>query len=442
MKSLCGLSYVVLTFFGAINMKRVLAFLFAVSATLWMAAPAAAWGNLNDSEEPGSVLVFPRFHTGTIATFDQGILPRTRFEVSVTCPVNFDCSGIQTVYLKAHWVCGGNASSVCQEVDFTLNTTINGTITFNPENIGPRTTDVPTPPDCPTPSADPEEGPSGYVIMWVTDASGNPLKFDGLLGDEVIVGSSLSAVAYDAIPIQANPDLQTGSAIGAVGGPLLFDGSMYQEVTGKIYGSIPYESTGRETSLILLTLDVQSNLPNFPTFVGLNFYNENEVLISSATNFTCWGKVELSELPGGSNLRSDISNPFGNKGLVTSTGALQNGSPATLLGVVEREEEFTLPVVGTVTATLSTLGGIFGGSSSCTVSSSNGVSPSCASASCTFGSFCFLPNPIPGERCLITVPTVTCDISTRVTNNLDITREWGYPFLNDSQPLATTFVPF
>jgi len=429
----------VLTLFGALNTKRVLGFMVGVLASLWMAAPAAAWGNLNDSEEPGSVLVFPRFHTGRVTTFDQGILPRTRFEVSVTCPVNFDCSGIQTVYLKAHWVCGGNASSVCQEVDFTLNTTINGTITFNPENIGPRTTDVPTPPDCPTPSADPEEGPSGYVIMWVTDAAGNPLKFDGLLGDEVISGSSLSAVAYDAIPIQANPDLLTGSAIGAVGGPLLFDGSMYQEVTGKIYGSIPYETAGsRETSLILLTLDVQSNLPNFPTFVGLNFYNENENLVSSATNFTCWGKVELSELPGGNNLTSD----FGNKGLVTSTGALQNGSPATLLGVVEREEEFTLPVLGTVTATLSTFGGIFGGSSSCTVSSSNGVSPSCASASCTFGSFCLVPDPRPMGGCLITIPTVTCDISTRVTNNLGITREWGYPFLNDSQPLATTFVPF
>jgi len=55
MKSLCGLSYVVLSFFGALNMKRVLGFLFGVVATLWMAAPAAAWGNLNDSEEPGSV---------------------------------------------------------------------------------------------------------------------------------------------------------------------------------------------------------------------------------------------------------------------------------------------------------------------------------------------------------------------------------------------------
>jgi hypothetical protein len=273
------------------------------------------------------------------------------------------------------------------------------------------------------------------LIVWVTDPSNNPIAADALLGDEVILGSSLSAVAYDAIPIQAVA--ATGTQIGTASGPLLFDGSMYKEVTGTIYGSIPYQSPERETSLILLTLDVQSNLPNTPTFVGLNFYNENENLVSTATNFTCWGKVSLDSLPGGQNLNTD----FGTKGLVKSTGAVQGSTPVTLLGVVEREEEFTLPVVGTVTATLSATGGFLGGSS-CSVSSSSGVSPSCAAASCTFGSVCFLPNPFTGGCFIGPFPTVTCDISTSVTNNLSITREWGYPFLNDSTPVPTTFVPF
>jgi hypothetical protein len=407
-----------------------------VVLTVCVAEPLAAWDptTLNDSEEPGSVLVFPRFHTGTVTTVDQGILPRTRFEISVTCPKNFDCSGVGTVFLHAHWVCGGNASNVCQEVDFNLQTTINGTITFNPQNIGPRTTDVPAPPNCPSDPAEEESG-GGYLIVWVTDPSNNPIAADALLGDEVILGSSLSAVAYDAIPIQAVA--ATGTQIGTASGPLLFDGSMYKEVTGTIYGSIPYQSPERETSLILLTLDVQSNLPNTPTFVGLNFYNENENLVSTATNFTCWGKVSLDSLPGGQNLNTD----FGTKGLVKSTGAVQGSTPVTLLGVVEREEEFTLPVVGTVTATLSATGGFLGGSS-CSVSSSSGVSPSCAAASCTFGSVCFLPNPFTGGCFIGPFPTVTCDISTSVTNNLSITREWGYPFLNDSTPVPTTFVPF
>ena len=202
-------------------MKRLLGFFFVILA-LGTARPAFAW-QLNDSEEPGSVLVFPRVHTGTV-TAPDGIFPRTRFEISVTCPQNFDCSGVGTVFLRAHWVCGGNASNVCQEVDFNLQTTINGTINFNTENIGPRTTNVPAPPNCPSDPAEEESG-GGYLIVWVTDASGNPVAGDALLGDEVFRGSSLSAQAYDAIPIQAVA--ATGTQIGVAGGPLLFDGSMY-----------------------------------------------------------------------------------------------------------------------------------------------------------------------------------------------------------------------
>ena len=172
-------------------MKRLLGFFFVILA-LGTARPAFAW-QLNDSEEPGSVLVFPRVHTGTV-TAPDGIFPRTRFEISVTCPQNFDCSGVGTVFLRAHWVCGGNASNVCQEVDFNLQTTINGTINFNTENIGPRTTNVPAPPNCPSDPAEEESG-GGYLIVWVTDASGNPVAGDALLGDEVFRGSSLSAQA-------------------------------------------------------------------------------------------------------------------------------------------------------------------------------------------------------------------------------------------------------
>ena len=111
----------------------------------------AAWGE--DSEEPGSVLVFPSVHTGRVNTADQGVLPRTRFEISVTCPPddpNFDCGSVGTVYLRAHWVCGGNATGVCAEVDFNLSTTMNGTITFNTENIGPAIT---TPRTAPVPQS-------------------------------------------------------------------------------------------------------------------------------------------------------------------------------------------------------------------------------------------------------------------------------------------------
>src|SRR2546430_12688794 len=49
-----------------------------------VSAPAAAWPGPNDSERPGSVLVFPKFRPGLFRTVPP--LPRNTFEISVTCP--------------------------------------------------------------------------------------------------------------------------------------------------------------------------------------------------------------------------------------------------------------------------------------------------------------------------------------------------------------------
>jgi hypothetical protein len=46
--------------------------------------------------------------------------------------------------------------------------------------------------------------------------------------------------------------------------------------------------------LILLTLDVRSNAPNFPTFVDLDFWNGFERRLSTFVEFVCWGEFELS----------------------------------------------------------------------------------------------------------------------------------------------------
>ncbi len=87
----CDLSHVVLPFFGALNMKRALGFLFGVLATLWMAAPATAWNN--DSSEPGSVLVFPHFSQGDPVVDD---FAATQFEISVVCPKGDTCVSFGT----------------------------------------------------------------------------------------------------------------------------------------------------------------------------------------------------------------------------------------------------------------------------------------------------------------------------------------------------------
>jgi hypothetical protein len=404
------------------TIRKWTSFLFCLAVTLGMAAPAFAWPPLADSQEPGSVLVFPSVHTGSVITPDQGTVARTRFEISVVCPPDdpwFDCSQVSTVHLRAHWVCGGNARNICQESDFNLRTTLNGTISFNTENLGPRTDDVPAPPNCPSNAAE-EEGGGGYLIVWVIDnpVNAKAMKFDGLIGDEVIAGSNVSARAHGAIPIQANEWLATLDLTDVNGDQKLdFNGDEYKQVTGKIYGSVKYNQPNVETSLVLLTLDVRSNEVNPITSAGLNFYNEKEKLQSSGVNFVCWGEFDLADLPSGASLNGN----FGTKGLVTSDPAVQDGFPATMIGVVETEEEFSLPVTGQ-------------GSQTVTIGVTQNGSPICSVP----GIFITLPS---GCACNATNTAISCTVNVNTLTQVPITREYGYPLLNDSVGVPTTFVP-
>src|SRR5690349_5351055 len=266
---------------GESSMKRLFGFLLAILA---VGIITPLFGNVNDSEEPGSVLVFHKFIRGLAPPF-----AKTEIEISVTCPVGSSCatSG-QTVTLKAHWVCPGSVGAMptpCNEVDFHLSTTVNGSIKFDPENFETttNTNTVPQPP-C----------PRGYLLVWVVDDADNPIKFDGLIGDAVLRDSNgtggvdlFDLRAYNALPIQADPALNTGDFTdfdmwGNHTGNLQFDGSgsHYQAVTGTIFGTVKYDSLVPSTErsfLTLLTLDVQSSRFNNPTFVDLNFYNEKEL---------------------------------------------------------------------------------------------------------------------------------------------------------------------
>ena len=123
----------------------------------------------------------------------------------------------------------------------------------------------------------------GYLIGWVVDpASGQPMKYDGLIGKAVIRNSRTAAAAYRGIPIQALKESQTRDLITLVpdplgsqrlGLPFLGKPSTYRVVTGQVTGDVTFDTPapaadsgfGVTSSLILLTLDVRSNSPNFPT---------------------------------------------------------------------------------------------------------------------------------------------------------------------------------
>jgi len=416
-------------------MKRVLGFLFGVLATLWMAAPAAAW-HPTDTSEPGSVLVFYQFDKDDVSTVDQGDMPETAFEVSVVCPNNFDCSTLPfgtplqggnagpLVTVHGHWVCPADpnntlAPTTCLESDFEFQVTVKGTAVFDPLNIlfgkGQAGAVSVAQPPC----------SEGYLILWVESGlGGQPIKFDGLIGDEVIRDGHFEARGLNAVAIQAADALNTFDPT-APDGTLHFDGNHYQSVTGKIYGSIRYDDQAAphdiNTSLILLTLDVDSNRPNSPTTVDLNFYNEGESLISApATNFTCWGQVYLTNSEEFSNsFNVGLDQTFGVKGLVESKGATQGGTPVTLIGVVETEEE----IEPTFDAT---------GTTSFTVSAANivdAITGLLAVAGCS-------------KTGTIDAPTITCNLTVPATGSVALQRTITYPFYNDSISVeTTTFLP-
>ena len=333
-------------------MKNLLTVLFVGLALL--VAPAATMGQmvepeLNDSQEPGSVLVFPKFLRGTVATPDQGTLARTEIEISATCPRGATCVDGQAVIIRAHWVCpaallGGLPVTPCRETDFTVRTTVRGSLFFNPEMAAPANASVPIAPCA-----------GGYLIAWVVDNQGRPIKFDGLIGNAIIREVPDAAGAYNAIPIQAVSFLPNLALISlGQGGSLVFDGldGHYKAATGTVIGTVRYDRIGTatlgavRTALTLLTLDVRSNDFNYPTVVDLDFFSTNEVLLSTSTAFTCWTEVPLAAIDP--NLTETF---MGRKGLVQSAeaekvpilGIADVAGPVTLLGLIETIE---FPLVG------------------------------------------------------------------------------------------------
>jgi len=318
--------------------------LFFVVVTVAVTAPGAVWGQPfeYDALAPGSVLVFPKFETGTVAS---GQLPRSAFEINVICPDATYCSlpGNNVVTLHANWVCPGNPNDVsptCLDTDFVLFTTVNGTIWIDPQNVNPnRTVDVPPPP-C----------QKGFLVVWVVQNAapgtlfllpGTPISYNGLTGDAVWRPTDSDAAGYNAIAIQSVQT--TGNVLFGFDGDstdLSFDSSDYNVLTYGLVGGVHYENANTQTFLVLLTLDVDLGNTNPPTNVQFKFYNEGESPISINTQrFVCWEEVELKDINPG------LTTNFGHKGLFTAETTTFGpgtfgtfGLRSSLLGLVETIE--------------------------------------------------------------------------------------------------------
>jgi hypothetical protein len=350
---------------------------------LALAMPALAQvrpTTLTDSQEPGSVIVFPKFVQGSVSLPEGGTAPITELEIGVVCPKGVVCPEHEPVKIRFHWVCGTSeaaaaTSFVCQETDFDITATVWEKIILTPngEGVNFYTSGLPTKF---SPGANCPNG-GGYLIGWmITPSSDTPIKFDALVGDAHLrvgspasgpinpfAGSPLSLASYDAIPIQADPNLASGAAINTnAAGALLFDGAPgdYQAVTGQIFGDVRYTNltTGPTFSLgalTLLTLDVRSNRPNNPTFVDLDFFGGNpssignENVLSTATEFICWEEVPLTSING-----DLVTSVMGREGVFASDQATKipfvpsDGvtGPVPLLGLAEVLEGGVFPPTG------------------------------------------------------------------------------------------------
>jgi hypothetical protein len=356
-----------------------LAMLLGPALALALAAPAFAQVRpltLSDSQEPGSVIVFPKFIPGTVSLLppETGVVPISELEIGVVCPKGVFCSEHQAVKIRFHWVCGTSeanlaGSFVCQETDFDINATVFEKIVITPNGDSPNfySSGLPTkfapPANCP--------GGGGYLIGWVIRPTDDqPIKFDGLIGDAHIrpggatsgafAGSATALADYSAIPIQADPALANNAAVSTnTNGALMFDGlpGHYLAVTGQVLGDVRYTNlttgpTFTRGFLTLLTLDVKSNRPNNPVFVDLDFFggnpsaigNENQ--LSTSTEFICWEEIPIDLISG-----SLTTVNMGRKGVFVSAPATKVGiqgitdatGPTTLLGLSEVLEGGAFP---------------------------------------------------------------------------------------------------
>jgi hypothetical protein len=319
-------------------MKERCALLLLLMPAFVLAMPAFAHDPaLSNSQEPGSVIVFPKFiFESPGAIVDGQLIPRTEIEVTAVCPTGAVCIPHSNTSVRFHWVCPGNlfGQLVCKATEFDVTFSLGEKVVFSPDGVafpGITTRSVPAP-----------ECGRGYLIGWVVNAAGRPIKFDGLIGDAVLRHAEVSA--YGAIPIQAHPGLPHGAPITlGPAGALMFDGrpGHYQAVAGAIRGDLKYwnqEGVGPfiDTFFTLLTLDVQFNRPNIPVVINLDFYGGFDSIIgvgnvrSASTEFVCWEEVHLS-----------VIDFFLQPALMGRKGTfISHPAGVTLLGLVETQENF------------------------------------------------------------------------------------------------------
>jgi hypothetical protein len=303
----------------------------------------------SDVEQPGSVVVFPKFTKGTVAA-DGVTRVATEIEVRAQCPRDTSCPEGEPVKVRFHWVCPGSedisAKHICKDAAFTVVLSVGGKASFSPEDPGLAADVIAAAPPC----------SKGYLIGWVIDpTTDRPIKYDGLTGTVVLRDSRGAIDSYEAIAIPAEPNLAMRADIATdidsrTGSPaLVFDGGPghYQAVARAVPLNLEHHKftgplSSSEAVLIVLTLDVRLNRPNYPTFIDLDFAGDAGAHASASWKFTCWTEVQNPKIDAnltlaGARLRNGIV-ISGQAIKVPVAGISDIPGPVALLGLVPAEK--------------------------------------------------------------------------------------------------------
>jgi hypothetical protein len=224
-----------------------------------------------DSEQPGSVLVFPKFDiTGDPTNPD-------RLETYIRiCDVLEGPKGNDSVYIRYNFVCPGvkTFDPFCRALDIERALTFKGCVNIKVRDINP---------PC----------PQGFIVAYAENANQQPISYNYLIGSSLILQPAPQrAMATQAVAIQSllAPFVPTA----AVQGPLQFDGQTYAACGQDLFTDFRAVTNNKTSDLTLVTLDTIAGAQNDPTLVDIDFWNKYEDKFSSSFEYVCWAEVPLA----------------------------------------------------------------------------------------------------------------------------------------------------
>lgn len=237
--------------------------IFTRAALSILGLAALTTGALANGRNPGSLLVYPEF--------TQGNGTDTILTVTNTN---------STTGVRVHlWYISGDDATRCQETNRIVNLlprdTFTALVSAHITALGPQ---------------------KGFVYVYAESSSGQPISFNYLVGDLLIVNGALAnQYSVEVLPFRS-PKADGETTRSDQDSILDLNDVEYEKAPAKVLiprfmgqsASAPFQS-----DLVLLSL---SGGRNFTTIVDFLAFNDNEEAFSGQIEFRCWDKRELREI--------------------------------------------------------------------------------------------------------------------------------------------------